>query len=81
MGRCTGEGSRARCRATDGLKQQMVAFRCKPKEKGGKSIRPLCQLLWLKGAVALWCKSGSKADDEHELAVTFCFSIACLYCV
>ncbi|XP_062513326.1 von Willebrand factor-like isoform X2 [Corticium candelabrum] len=36
MGWCTEEGSRARCRATDGLKQQMVAFRCKPKEKGGK---------------------------------------------
>ncbi|XP_062512900.1 SCO-spondin-like [Corticium candelabrum] len=36
MGQCTVEGSRARCRATNGLKQQMMAFRCKPKEKGAK---------------------------------------------
>ncbi|XP_062512712.1 uncharacterized protein LOC134188563 [Corticium candelabrum] len=36
MGRCTGEDSRARCRATNGLKEKMVEFRCKPKEKGAK---------------------------------------------
>ncbi|XP_062512708.1 von Willebrand factor-like [Corticium candelabrum] len=52
---CPGEGSRARCRATDGLKQQMVAFRCKPKEKGGKKYTTTMPI-----AVAERCTLASK---------------------